>query len=140
MLLGEFRHSIDAKGRVFLPAKWREELPDEVVLTKGLDRCLYLMSKDRFEQMAGRLSQLPLNRRDNRNYSRILFGGAYEEQVDRQGRITVPVALREYAGLEKEIVLAGVSERAEVWDRVAWNQHQERILEEYEDIAEKLEL
>lgn len=140
MLLGEFRHSLDAKGRVFLPARWREELGEGVVVSKGLDRCLYLMASPRFAEMAERLSDLSVNRKDNRDYSRILFTGASEEQVDRQGRIILPPALREFAGLEKDVVLAGVSKRAEIWDRTAWETYQQRVQPEYEEIAEKLEL
>ncbi|MGH2706573.1 MAG: division/cell wall cluster transcriptional repressor MraZ [Actinomycetota bacterium] len=140
MLLGEFRHSLDAKGRLFLPARWRDELGEGVVVSKGLDRCLDLMPGPRFAEMAEQLSELSVNRRDNRDYSRILFSGASEEAVDRQGRITLPPALREFAGLEKEVVLAGVSRRAEIWDRATWETYQQRVQPQYEEIAEKLEL
>ena len=95
MLLGEFRHSLDAKGRVFLPSRWREELGDTVVITQGLDRCLFLMGKQRFEDWAQRFDDLPVERKDARAYSRIFFAKASEEQVDGQGRITIPASLRE---------------------------------------------
>lgn len=140
MLLGEFRHSLDAKGRLFLPARWREELTEGVVISKGLDRCLYLMSAQRFAELSERLSGLSVNRKDNRDYSRILFSGASEEQVDRQGRITIPAGLREYAGLTKDIVLAGVSTRGEIWDGEAWAAYQGGVQGQYEQIAEKLEI
>lgn len=140
MLLGEFRHSVDAKGRVFVPARWREELVGGVVVTKGLDRCLYIMSKQRFSELADRLSSLSLNRKTNRDYSRVLFSGASEEQMDRQGRITLPPGLREFAGLQRDVVVTGVMHRGEIWDRGAWEEYRETVQSRYEDIAEELEL
>lgn len=138
MLLGEFRHTLDAKGRVFVPSRWREELAEGVVVAKGLDECLYLMPAARFQRLAERLSSLPLERGRNRAYSHMLFSGASEEQIDKQGRITVPPSLREHAGLGKEVVLVGVSERAEIWDRAAWATYQRAT--DYESVAEELEL
>lgn len=139
-MLGEFRHTLDLKGRIFLPARWREELGEVVILTKGLDRCLYVMPKAQFAELSERLAALPVNRRDNRDYSRILFSGASEEAVDRQGRVIIPAHLREYAGLDKEAVLAGVAARAEIWDRASWLEYQSQVQERYEDIAEKIDL
>ena len=140
MLLGEFRHSLDAKGRVFLPARWREELGDVVVITQGLDRCLFLMSRPRFEEFAQRFDELPVERKDARAYSRIFFSKASEEQVDTQGRITIPANLRELATLGKELVLSGVSRRAEIWDRTIYESYQGNVVERYEEIAETLQL
>ncbi len=140
MLLGEFRHSLDAKGRVFLPSRWREELGDVVVITQGLDQCLFLMGKARFEEFARRFDELPVERKDARAYSRIFFAKASEEQVDAQGRITIPANLRELAGLGKELVLSGVSRRAEIWDRTRYDTYQGNVVERYEEIAETLEL
>lgn len=139
MLLGEFRHSVDEKGRVFVPARWREELAGGVVVTKGLERCLYVMGKQRFAELADRLSSMSLNRRTNRDYSRILFSGASEEQMDKQGRITLPPALREFAGLSRDVVVAGVMHRGELWDRQAWDEYQGQVQERYEEIAEELQ-
>ena len=140
MLLGEFRHSLDAKGRVFLPARWREELGDVVVITQGLDRCLFLMSRPRFEEFAQRFDELPVERKDARAYSRIFFSKASEEQVDTQGRITIPANLRDLATLGKELVLSGVSRRAEIWDRTLYESYQGNVVERYEEIAETLDL
>ena len=140
MLLGEFRHSLDAKGRVFLPARWREELGDIVVITQGLDRCLFLMSRPRFEEFAHRFDELPVERKDARAYSRIFFSKASEEQVDTQGRITIPANLRELATLGKELVLSGVSRRAEIWDRSLYESYQGNVVDRYEEIAETLDL
>jgi len=140
VLLGEFRHSLDAKGRVFLPARWREELGDVVVITQGLDRCLFLMSRPRFEEFAQRFDELPVERKDARAYSRIFFSKASEEQVDTQGRITIPANLRDLATLGKELVLSGVSRRAEIWDRTLYESYQGNVVERYEEIAETLDL
>jgi MraZ protein len=140
VLLGEYRHTLDPKGRIFLPARWREELGEVVILTKGLDRCLYVMPKARFAELSEKMAALPVNRRDNRDFSRILFTGASEETVDRQGRVIIPSHLREYAGLDKEAVLAGVASRGEIWDRASWLEYRSQAQERYEDIAEKIEL
>lgn len=140
MLLGEFRHSLDAKGRVFLPARWREELAGGVVVTKGMERCLWILPRTRFEELAEQLHTLTVTRKRNRDYERILFSGASEEEIDRQGRITIPPSLREYAALGREVVLAGVRRRAEIWDRAAWNEYRPSLEAQYEQIAEELEL
>lgn len=140
MLLGEFHHSVDAKGRVFIPARWREELGEGIVVTRGLEGCLYVMSKDRFAELADRLSQMTINRKTNRDYSRILFTGASEEVLDRQGRITIPSTLRQYAKLSRDVVVVGVMHRAEIWDGGAWQEYQGRVQPQYEEIAEKLEM
>lgn len=138
MLTGEFKHSLDAKGRVFLPSKWREELKGEVVVTAGLDRCLYVLTESRFTEKAAQLEQLSSNQKINRDYNRLFFSSASEEQVDRSGRMTIPPRLREYAGLEKEVVLIGVSERAEIWDREAWMEYKRGVESTYEELAEQL--
>lgn len=140
MLLGEFQHSLDAKGRVFLPARWREELGSTVVVAKGLEGCLSIMSPEVFEQQATRLDELPFERRTNRSYSRLLFSGSSEESVDKQGRVTIPAPLRDYAELQKDVVLVGVSRRAEVWSKQAWERYRGAAQEQFEQIAEDLEI
>lgn len=140
MLLGEFRHSLDAKGRVFLPARWREELADGVVITKGLERCLWILPKARFEELAEQVQTLSVTRKRNRDYERILFSGASEEEIDRQGRVTIPPSLREYGSLAREVVVVGARRRAEIWDRAAWNDYRSNLESQYEQIAEELEL
>lgn len=140
VLLGEFRYSLDAKGRLFVPARWRDELSECVVVTKGLDRCLHLMPRSRFEEVAERVIALPMNRRDNRGFSRIFFSGASEGQIDRQGRVPVPQHLREYAGLDRGVVLTGYYRDAEIWDEATWDEYQNRTQASLEDIAEKLDL
>lgn len=137
MLMGEFMHTLDPKGRVFLPAKWREELADEVVVTKGHEKCLYVMTKERFGARRAQLDELSSNRKVNRDHNRIFFSSGSEEPVDKSGRMSIPANLRQYAGLEKEVVVIGVSDRAEIWDRTEWMQYQQQI-DSYEALAEQL--
>jgi MraZ protein len=138
VLLGEFRHSIDAKNRVFLPAKWREEFGEKVFITVGLDRCLYLMPSAEWEERRAQLDALPLEDPQARSYVRLIFSKASEETVDGQGRITIPPSLKQAAGLEKEVVLAGSSRRAEIWDRATFDAYQDRAMAEYEQNAQRL--
>ena len=138
MLLGEFRHALDAKGRVFLPARWREELGEKVFLTLGLERCLYLMTKESFSEMAERFQRWQLEDENARRYTRLFFAKASEESVDSQGRITIPPPLREAAGLTKEMVLSGAANRAEVWDRSRYDSYSGEAQERYEELARGL--
>lgn len=140
MLTGEFRHSVDVKGRVFLPAKWRDEFKGEVVVIAGLDKCLYVLPESGFKRRAAELERLSPNQKANRDHNRLFFSSASEEQVDRSGRMTIPPSLRQYAGLDKEVVLIGVFDRAEIWDREAWDAYKQGVEGQYEEIAEKLEL
>lgn len=130
---------MDSKGRVFVPSRWRQELGEEVVVAKGLDHCLYLVAKPQFAGLVERLGQLSINRRADREYTRLLASSASEEQIDRQGRITIPPTLREWARLGREVVLAGAFERAEIWDRSSWETYRTNAEEQYEAIAEQLE-
>ena len=138
MLLGNFHHTVDAKGRVFVPARWREELGEAVVVTKGLDRCLYVMPAERFSAKLEEIEQLPLEDGSTRAYMRVLAGSASEESVDKQGRMSIPGHLREYAGLSKDVVVVGVSRRAEIWDREVWAQYNGQAEAGYEEIAAKI--
>lgn len=138
MLMGEFMHTLDPKGRVFLPAKWREELAGEVIVTKGHERCLYLMTRERFEMRKDHLDQLSSNRKINRDHNRIFFSSGSEEPVDKSGRMSIPAGLRQYAGLDKDVAVIGVSDRAEIWDRKAWAEYQEGI-DSYQSLAEQLD-
>ncbi|MGH2772686.1 MAG: division/cell wall cluster transcriptional repressor MraZ [Actinomycetota bacterium] len=139
MLTGEFHHSLDAKGRVFVPARWRDELQEGVFVTAGLEKCLFLMSRPHFESRAAQLETVSMNQKVQRDHNRLFFSTASQEQIDRSGRITVPASLREYAGLSKDVILIGVSTRAEVWDAAAWEQYKRGIESDYEQIAERLD-
>lgn len=120
MLLGEYRHNVDVKGRVSVPSKFREDLGQSFVVTKGLDNCLFMYSKTEWETFENKLKQLPLTNQDARSFMRFFFAGATECEVDKQGRINIPQVLREYANITKDVVIVGVATRAEIWDSQNW--------------------
>jgi TIGR00242: protein MraZ len=117
MFMGEYNHTIDAKGRLIIPSKFRELLGEEFVLTRGLDGCLYIYPMDEWESFEMKLRSLPLTNKNARTFSRFFVAGATTCELDRQGRILVPQTLREFAGLEKDVVLTGNLNRIEVWSK-----------------------
>lgn len=123
MLLGEYNHNLDAKGRTSMPAKFRDDLGTTFVVTKGLDNCLFAYSKDEWTKFEEKLKVLPLTNKDARNFIRFFFSGATECEIDTQGRINIPQNLREYASLKKELKIIGVSTRVEIWDKEAWENY-----------------
>lgn len=128
MLMGEYNHTLDVKGRVNFPAKLRDDLGEIFVITKGLDNCLFVYSQQEWDILSKRTSELPLNK--SRNLQRFFFAGAAETQVDKQGRIIIPQHLREYAGLVKDITIIGASNRAEIWSTERWNKNMEELTPE----------
>ena len=120
MFMGEYNHTIDAKGRLIIPSKFREVLGEEFVITKGLDGCLFVYDNQEWNAFEEKLKALPLNKKDNRQFVRFFLAGAAEVEVDKQGRILLPAVLREFAGLEKEVVSVGVLKRIEIWDKNRW--------------------
>lgn len=120
MLIGEYSHTIDAKGRINFPAKLREDLGPSFVLTRGLDRCLNVYSMEEWSNLEQSIKELPRSKR--RNLERFFFAGAVEVQPDKQGRIVVTQNLREYAALEKTVVVVGVSDHVEIWDQASWEE------------------
>lgn len=122
MFLGEFEHTIDDKGRLAVPARFRARLAEGAVVTRGLDRCLALYPQDTWRALAEKLAALPTSRADARSLQRLQFSGAAECEFDRQGRIIVPAYLREYAGLQVEVVVVGLYARIEIWERRAWGE------------------
>lgn len=120
MFLGTHTPRLDDKGRLILPAKFRDELAEGLVITKGQERCLYVWPTDEFGRITDQMRQAPVTSKAARDYMRVLFAGASDETPDKQGRITVPPALREYAGLERECVVIGANTRVEIWDAQAW--------------------
>ena len=118
MLIGEFQHNIDAKGRVFIPSRFREDLGERFILCKGLDECLFVYSMDEWKNLEQKIRQLPLSRA--RNLQRFLFSGATDLEADKQGRVVIPQQLRKYAALESEAMIIGASIRAEVWALDRW--------------------
>ncbi len=137
MFKGEYSHTIDTKGRVIVPAKFREKLGEESVVTKGLDGCLFVYPREEWEKFEEKLSNLPLNHKDARKVTRFFFAGAADCEIDKQGRVLLPAVLREFAALEKDIVMVGIMNRIEIWSRDRWNDT--NVYEDMEDIAEKLE-
>jgi MraZ protein len=120
VFLGEFQHTIDEKGRLAVPAKFRAPLSDGLVVTRGLDRCLYLWTIEQWQQMAERLAKLPMMQGDARRVARHFFSGAVDVKLDKLGRIILPQFLREYAGLGDEVVVVGVYSRIEIWSKDGW--------------------
>ncbi|MDP2671579.1 MAG: division/cell wall cluster transcriptional repressor MraZ [bacterium] len=138
MFVGEYEHSIDYKGRVSVPKKFREALGREPVLTRGLDGCLFLYSRNSWEELAKKMVALPLTQADARAFSRYLFAGAVEVDFDKLGRISLPEYLRKYAALKKEAIVIGVLERIEVWDKNKWKKMEAKLRAGGEALAERL--
>lgn len=138
MFLGEYRHTLDAKGRLIIPSKFRENFGDRLIATRGLDRCLFLYPLPEWQRLEEKLRNLPLAQREARAFVRFFFSGAMECEFDRQGRIGLSLALREYAGLEKECVIIGVSSRAEVWAEDEWETYLQAAGSSFADMAEQV--
>ncbi len=135
MFLGTFTPKLDEKGRLILPSKFRDALAEGVVITRGQERCLYVFSEQEFAQMHERIRQAPITSKQGRDYLRVFLSGAHAETPDKQGRVTVPAALRTYAGLERDLAVIGAGSRAEIWDADAW----QRYLEEQENAFAEIE-
>lgn len=123
MLLGEYSHNLDTKGRVSIPAKFRDDLGSSFIVTKGLDNCLFIYSKQEWTTFESKLKTLPLTNPNARNFIRFFFSGATECEIDKQGRINIPQNLREYAGITKEVYVIGVATRVEIWDKEKWDNY-----------------
>ena len=123
MFMGEYNHTVDPKGRLIVPAKFREQLGDEFVVTKGLDGCLFVFPKNEWELFEEKLRDLPLTQKNARKFVRFFVAGANLCELDKQGRILVPQTLREFAGLEKDVVLTGNLNRIEVWSKEKWSEN-----------------
>ncbi|MFZ3173143.1 MAG: division/cell wall cluster transcriptional repressor MraZ [Carboxydocellales bacterium] len=136
--MGEYQHTIDPKGRLIVPAKLREGLGEKFVATKGLDNCLFVYPMDEWKLMEQKLKSLPFTRADARSFVRFFFSGATECEVDKQGRILIPANLREYAKLDKDVVLLGVSSRVEIWSKDLWGTYSHQAEETYTEVAEKI--
>lgn len=138
MLIGEFEHSLDAKGRLIMPAKLRESIGENFVVTKGLDGCLFAFSINEWTNFEEKLKSLPLSNRNSREFTRFFLSGATECEIDKQGRFLIPNNLREAAGLIKEVVIIGVGTRIEIWDKEKWNHYNSDENISVEDIAENM--
>ena len=138
VFLGEYAHTLDDKGRLIIPARFREELGPRFVGTRGLDRCLFVYASAEWQVFADQLRTLPLTKADSRAFARLLFSGASECELDKQGRILVPPVLRQFAGIERDVVVIGVSNRVEIWAAEEWRKYSDVATESYEAIAEKI--
>lgn len=136
MLLGTYEPTMDAKGRLALPAKFRNQLAGSFVLARGQERCVYLFPASEFRRMAVRIQNASVGNKATRDYLRIFLSGAVEETCDKQGRVVVPTMLRAYAGLSKNVVVIGVGTRAEIWDAQAWSDYLAAKEEDYSEIAD----
>ena len=137
MLIGEYEHSLDTKGRLIMPAKLREAIGDKFVVTKGLDGCLFAFSIEEWSNFEEKLKSLPLSNRNSREFTRFFLSGATECEIDKQGRFLIPTNLRETASLQKEVVIIGVGTRIEIWNKEKWNSYNDENIS-VEDIAENM--
>ncbi|KAF3300879.1 division/cell wall cluster transcriptional repressor MraZ [Carnobacterium sp. PL12RED10] len=138
MLMGEFQHNIDAKGRIIIPAKLREDLGAKFVITRGLEGCVFGYPLENWEKIQEKLKQLPLAKKEARAFTRFFYSAAAEAEIDKQGRINIPSTLVDYASLEKECLVLGVSDRIEIWSKTKWESVSSEIEESFEEIAEDM--
>lgn len=139
MFMGEYNHTIDAKGRLIVPAKFREILGDNFIVTKGLDGCLFVYPNDEWTRFEEKLKSLPLTNKNARQFTRFFLAGAAACEVDKQGRILLPQVLREFASPEKDVVLVGVASRIEIWSRERWDESMNTYDGDMDEVAENME-
>lgn len=138
MLIGEYTHTLDIKKRLSVPSKWRTELGGTVVLTRGLDNCLFVYPLKEWQKITEKIGQLPLGQADTRSFNRFFLSGATEVEIDKNGRILVPDFLKDFAKLDTKVVLAGIHDRVEIWDEDRWVAYKAQIEAEADALAEKL--
>lgn len=138
MFMGEYQHNIDDKGRIIVPAKFREGLGNSFILTRGLDQCIFAYPRSEWSHLEQKLKSLPFTKKDARAFTRFFFSGACEVELDKQGRILLPQNLREYAGLKKECVVIGVSTRVEIWSKEIWEEYYLNSEQSFNEIAESI--
>ena len=138
MLIGEYTHSIDDKNRLSLPAKFRLELGKKIVVTQGLDNCLWIFKREEWKKIESKLNEGSIGQADNRSFNRLMFSSAVEAEIDSIGRILVPEFLRDRANLKSKVVVIGVSSRVEIWNEKAWNEYKKVVEKQADALAEKL--
>lgn len=138
MLMGEFHHNIDEKGRIIIPSKFREELGNNFIITRGLEECLFIYSMENWNKITSKLNSLPFTKRDARSFTRFFLSGATAAEFDKQGRINITSPLVSYAELKKECVIIGVGDRLEIWSSEKWNNFYEENKENLSNIAENI--
>ena len=138
MFMGEYHHNIDEKGRIVIPGKFREQASNQLVVTRGLEKCLYLYTMEEWEKVVSKLEKLPFTKKDARTFMRSFFAGATASEFDKSGRINITSPLVSYAGLTKECVVIGVNDRIEIWDKELYKAFLEENASKLEEIAENL--
>ena len=136
MFFGTYTPKLDDKGRLFLPAKFRDELAEGLVVTRGQERCLYVWSMEEFQKLTERLREVPVTNKAARDYVRMFFAGASDETPDKQGRVTIPPMLREYASLTKDCIVIGAMNRIEIWDAASWQSYSDQQEQAFADLSE----
>jgi len=138
MFIGEYSHTIDEKGRMAIPSKMRSKLGSGAVVTRGIDKCLWVFPKNEWQELASKLASLPITDTDSRAFSRLMLAGAMEVEFDSQGRALVPGYLRTYAGLKKNAVVAGLYNRLEIWDDKVWEEYKSKIEKQTDTITKHM--
>ena len=138
MLIGEYEHSLDVKGRIIMPSKFRDDIGDKFIVTKGLDGCLFAFSKDEWKKFEDKLSTLPISNKDARAFTRFFFAGAIDCELGKQGRLLISSILREFAGFVKDVVIVGMNSRIEIWSKEKWEDCNNNL--SADEIAEKMEM
>ncbi len=138
MLIGEFKHTVDDKKRISLPIKFRKEIGKNIIVTKGLDNCLFLYPLKEWKNISEKLGSLGMGQSDTRGFNRFMLAGASEVSVDSVGRILIPDHLKSFAGIENKVVFAGVHNRVEIWDDARWETYKSSVLKDADKMAEKL--
>jgi MraZ protein len=138
MFIGEYRHAIDEKGRLAIPVKFRGDLESGAIVTRGLDDCLYVYTAAEWQKLADKLASLPMSQSNSRAFARLMLAGAMDVAVDKQGRIILPDYLRQFAGLKKTAVVAGLYNHLEIWDEASWGAYKKKTEKDSGEIAERL--
>jgi MraZ protein len=138
MFIGEFSHTIDAKKRVSLPSKFRGKLSDGCVVTRGLDKCLWIYPATEWEKIAEKVARLPITQKNARSFARFILSGANEAIIDKVGRINIPQSLKDYAGIEEKVIVTGAFDHIEIWSDEIWKQFKKEMEEKSEEVAETL--
>jgi MraZ protein len=138
MFIGEYSHNIDPKKRVAIPAKFRNDFGGKAVVTRGLDKCLFVYPLKTWEELSSKLGSLPMGESGTRSFVRLMLAGAVDVDIDKLGRVLVPDYLKEYAGLKKEVVVAGLYNRLEIWDSGKWSEYKKAAEKNTDEIAEQL--
>jgi MraZ protein len=139
MFMGEYHHNLDSKGRLIIPAKFRDQIGKEMVFTRGMEGCIFGYTSESWQKLETKLAHLPLTKRNARKFTRLFYSGAMMAEFDKQGRVNLTTTLKKHAGLSKECVIVGVSDRIEIWSAERWNQFTSDAGDNYDDIAEDLD-